>query len=144
MTKAIYTAEARIIGGRANGRASTSDGLLKIDLRLPKEMGGSGGGVNPEQLLAIGHAACFAMVLQMLGQKKDLDVGDPLIDSRVSLIPKGDGTFKLGVELDITLTKIGDQRVAMDLVRAAHGVCPYSNALRGNVDVALTVNDAKL
>ncbi|MER6951707.1 organic hydroperoxide resistance protein [Nonomuraea sp. NPDC000554] len=144
MTKPLYTAQAQVTGGRTQGRGRTSDGVLEVDLRQPKEMGGDGSGTNPEQLFAIGYAACFSTVLSMLGQRKGLDAGDAVVDSKVSLIPSGNGTFKLGVELDITLPSIGDTAQASDLVRNAHQVCPYSNATRGNIDVALVVNGAEL
>jgi osmotically inducible protein OsmC len=143
MTKPTYTTHARVIGGR-NGHGRTTDGKLDVDLRLPKEFGGDGGGTNPEQLFAIGYAACFSTVLTMLGQRRKLEAGDAAIDSTVMLIPLADGTFKLGAELDVSLPSITDREQAADLVRAAHQLCPYSRATRGNIAVALRVNGATL
>src|SRR2546423_14868865 len=102
MTKATYTAEAHVSGDRARGRGWTSDGRLDVELRLPKELGGDGDGTNPEQLFAIGYAACFATVLTSLGRREKIAIA-PEIDSRAMLIPTGTGAFTLGVELDISL-----------------------------------------
>jgi lipoyl-dependent peroxiredoxin len=143
MTSLSYTTHARVVGGRA-GHGRTSDGKLDVDLRFPKELGGDGAGTNPEQLFAVGYAACFSSVLTLLGQRRKLEAGDAVVDSTVMLIQQGDGTFRLGAELDVTLPSIADQKEAADLVRAAHEVCPYSRATRGNIDVALVVNGAAL
>jgi lipoyl-dependent peroxiredoxin len=137
--KAIYTAAARVTGGRAGGHGKTSDDRLEVDLRMPKELGGKGDGVNPEQLFAIGYAACFEAVLSLLGQRENLPASDAVIDAKVMLIPTG-GEFKLGAELDVTLPSIEDDEKAQSLVRTAHTICPYSKATRGNVDVDLIVN----
>lgn len=143
MTRPSYTTHARVIGGRA-GHGRTSDGKLDVDLRLPKEFGGDGAGTNPEQLFAIGYAACFSSVLTLLGQRRKLEAADVIVDSTVTLIPQGDGTFRLGAALNVTLPSIADSGQAADLVRDAHELCPYSRATRGNVDVALVVNGAAL
>jgi lipoyl-dependent peroxiredoxin len=141
MSKAIYTAEAHVTGGRADGHGKTSDGELEVDLRLPTEMGGQGGGTNPEELFAVGYAACFEGALGAVARREKLEVGDVAIDSKVSLHPGPERTFILSVELDVTLPSVeGD--AAVDLVREAHKVCPYSNATRGNIDVTLTANGA--
>ncbi|MEV6426348.1 organic hydroperoxide resistance protein [Nocardia sp. NPDC051463] len=144
MTKPLYTAQAHVIGGRAQGHGRTTDGRLEVELRQPKELGGDGAGTNPEQLFAIGYAACFATVLTLVAPRRKLDADDAAIGSRVMLIPSGSGAFKLGVELDITLPSIDDPEQAADLVRAAHQMCPYSNATRGNIDVALIVNGTEV
>ncbi|MGW1067882.1 organic hydroperoxide resistance protein [Streptomyces aureus] len=142
MSKALYTAQAHVTGGR-DGRGSTSDGRLDLDLRMPKELGGDGEGANPEQLFAIGYAACFSTTLALVGQRDGLKADDAEIDSLVSLIPIDGGRFKLGVELRISLPSIaGDQ--ALDLARTAHQVCPYSNATRDNIEVTLVVNGTQL
>jgi Ohr subfamily peroxiredoxin len=107
-------------------------------------MGGSGGGTNPEQLFAVGYAACFESALGAIGRRRKQDVGDVAIDSRVMLIPAENRTFKLGVELDVTLPSVADPDEAEELVRSAHEVCPYSNATRGNIDVRLKVNGRDL
>ncbi|MBB5807251.1 Ohr subfamily peroxiredoxin [Saccharothrix ecbatanensis] len=142
MTEALYTAEAHVTGGR-NGRGRTSDGRLDLDLRMPKELGGDGEGADPEQLFAIGYAACFGATLALLGQRANLKADDAEIDSSVSLIPIDGGRFKLGVELRISLPSITGEQ-AVELVESAHQVCPYSNATRDNIDVALAVNGTRL
>lgn len=141
MAKVLYTAEAHVAGGRANGHARTSDGALEVDLRAPVEMGGEGGGTNPEQLFAVGYAACFESALAGAARRSHIEAGDAEIDSRVSLLPTGTGGFQLAVELDVTLPSITDETQALDLVRTAHSICPYSNATRGNIDVKLVVTD---
>jgi lipoyl-dependent peroxiredoxin len=140
MAKVLYTAEAEVTGGRAAGHGNTTDGQLEVDLRLPQELGGEGGGTNPEQLFAIGYAACFEGALGAVGRRKKVEAEDAAIASRVKLFPTGDGGFQLAVDLDVTLPSIDDPDQAVEIVRAAHGVCPYSNATRGNIEVALTAN----
>jgi Ohr subfamily peroxiredoxin len=136
----LYTAEAHVTGGRAEGHGRTSDGALEVDLRVPEEMGGSGGGTNPEQLFAIGYAACFEGALAAVGRRRGLEAGDVAIDSRVMLLPGENRSFRIAVELAVTLPSIDDPDAAVDIVRAADQVCPYSNATRGNIDVSLTAN----
>ncbi len=111
-----------------------------MQLRSPKEMGGEGGGTNPEQLFAVGYAACFESALGVVGRRERAEVGDVSIDSRVSLLPTAERGFILAVELDVTLPQVRDREQAARLVTAAHHVCPYSNAIRGNIDVTLTAN----
>lgn len=140
MSKPIYTAEAHVVGGRAEGHGETSDGNLKVDLRLPPELGGEGDGTNPEELFAVGFASCFESALGVVARRRRLEAGDVAIDSRVKLLTAEDRSFNLAVELDVTLPSVKDAEEAVDLVRAAHAVCPYSNATRGNIDVTLTAN----
>jgi Ohr subfamily peroxiredoxin len=140
MAKVLYTAEAEVTGGRAAGHGETSDGQLEVDLRLPHELGGDGGGTNPEQLFAIGYAACFEGALGVVGRRQQVEAGDAVIASKVKLLPTGDGGFQLAVDMDVTLPSVDDPGKAVEVVRAAHGVCPYSNATRGNIDVALNAN----
>jgi lipoyl-dependent peroxiredoxin len=142
MADKLYTAKAHVTGGRAQGHGRTSDGALEVDLRLPSEMGGSGGGTNPEQLFAVGYAACFEGALGVVARRAKAETGDAAIDSEVSLSPDGQGGFLLAVGLNVTLPGIEDPGTAVELVRAAHQVCPYSNATRGNIDVTLTANGA--
>ncbi|MEV5986504.1 organic hydroperoxide resistance protein [Streptomyces sp. NPDC052051] len=142
MSKALYTAQAHVAGGR-NGHGRTNDGRLDLDLRQPKELGGTGEGANPEQLFAIGYAACFGTTLALVGQRGKLKADDAEIDSSVSLIPIDDGRFKLGVDLRISLPSITDDQ-ARELVTTAHQICPYSNATRDNIDVTLKVNGTRL
>ncbi len=140
MANTIYTAEAQVTGGRAEGHGRTSDGALEVDLRLPTEMGGQGGGTNPEQLFAVGYAACFEGALGVVSRRAKAETGDVTIDSKVSLTPNSGGGFDLGVQLDVTLPSVTDSALAKELVAGAHKVCPYSNATRGNVEVLLTAN----
>jgi len=140
MSKPIYTAEAHVEGGRSDGHGRTADGALEVDLRLPTEMGGQGGGTNPEELFAVGYAACFEGALGAAARRSKQEVTDVAIDSKVSLLPTEERGFKLAVELDVTLPSVADNAQAVELVRAAHQICPYSNATRGNSDVVLTAN----
>jgi lipoyl-dependent peroxiredoxin len=140
MPNPIYTATATVIGGRAAGHGRTSDGLLDVQLRLPKEMGGEERGTNPEQLFAVGYAACFEGALGVVARREKAEVGEVSIDSSVDLIPNGSGGFFLAVGLDVTLPGLSDAEQAKAIVAAAHQVCPYSNATRGNIEVTLTAN----
>jgi len=142
MANTLYTAKAHVTGGRAEGHGRTSDGALAVDLRLPSEMGGSGGGTNSEQLFAVGYAACFEGALGVVARRAKVDASDAAIESAVSLLPDGKGGFLLAVELDVTLPSVPEADTAAEIVRAAHKVCPYSNATRGNIDVVLTANGA--
>ena len=142
--KVLYTAQAHVEGGRNEGRARTTDGQLDVQIRPPKELGGDGEGTNPEQLFAAGFAACFESALSLVGKRKKVEAGDAAVESKVNLIAGDDRNFVLGVEMDVTLPSIDDPDAAKDLVRTAHKVCPYSNATRGNIDVAFTVNGEPL
>ncbi len=142
MANTLYTAKAHVTGGRAEGHGRSSDGALEVDLRLPAEMGGPGGATNPEELFAVGYAACFEGALGVVARRAKAETGDAAIDSEVSLSPDGKGGFLLSVVLNVTLPGIAEEATAVDLVRAAHQVCPYSNATRGNIEVALTANGA--
>ncbi len=141
MANKLYTAKAHVTGGRAEGHGVSSDGALEVDLRVPPEMGGPGGGTNPEQLFAVGYASCFESALGVVARRAKAESGDVAIDSEVSLSPDGKGGFVLSVALDVTLPSVAGD-AAVELVRAAHEVCPYSNATRGNIEVALTANGA--
>src|SRR6266581_4589304 len=136
MAKVLYTANAHVTGGR-DGHGRTTDGELEVDLRIPKEMGGAGGGTNPEDLFAVGYAACFESALGAVARRDHLDAGEVTIDSAVSLLPTGDGGFELAVTLDVAQPSVVDRGKAAQLVSGAHQVCPYSNATRGNIDVTL-------
>jgi Ohr subfamily peroxiredoxin len=137
--KTLYTAEATVAGGRGEGHGKTTDGALEVDLRLPAEMGGQGGGTNPEQLFAVGYAACFEGAIGAVARRAKADAGDVSIESKVSLHPNESRGFDLSVQLDVTLPSVDDAQ-AVELVKAAHHVCPYSNATRGNIPVTLTAN----
>ena len=112
MAKVLYTAEASVKGGRLAGHGRTSDGALEVDLRFPKEMGGEGGGTNPEQLFAVGFASCFESALAVVARRQKLEAGDAVIDSKVSLLPNDARGFDLAVELDVTLPSIDDPAAA--------------------------------
>jgi len=142
MANTLYTAKAHVTGGRSEGHGLSSDGALEVDLRIPTEMGGPGGGTNPEQLFAVGYAACFEGALGVVARRAKVDAAGAAIDSEVSLSPDGHGGFLLSVRLDVALPEIADSASAVELVRAAHAVCPYSNATRGNIDVTLSANGA--
>ncbi len=135
MARPIYTAKATVSGGRVQGHGRTSDGRLDVQLRPPNESEGT----NPEQLFAVGYAACLESALQVTARRERLELGSTSVDSRVSLFPGPDRTYHLNVELDVSLAEVDDV-AARRLVAEAHRVCPYSNALRGNVAVALRVN----
>jgi osmotically inducible protein OsmC len=140
LARILYTAEATVTGGRAEGHGRTTDGNLDVQLRLPEEMGGQGGGTNPEELFAVGFASCFESALGVIARRERAEVGDVSIDSKVSLLPTEERGFKLEVELDVSLPQVEDPEQAARIVAAAHQVCPYSNATRGNIDVKLTAN----
>jgi osmotically inducible protein OsmC len=140
--KVLYTATATATGGRT-GTAKTSDGALEVNLATPKELGGAGGpGTNPEQLFAAGYSACFigamkAVASGMTGGPKIALPGEVSITSDVGIgqIPGG-----FGIQVAMKISVPGMERAAAEaLVAAAHKVCPYSNATRGNIDVTLTV-----
>jgi lipoyl-dependent peroxiredoxin len=140
MAKVIYTAEAHVTGGRQAGHGRTTDGALEVDIRIPSELGGEGGGTNPEQLFAVGFASCFESAMSVVARREKREADDAEIESKVNLIPTEDRGFGLAVELDVTLPSVEDAEEAKRIVAAAHKVCPYSNATRGNVDVTLTAN----
>src|SRR5271170_665677 len=127
MAKVLYTAKAHVTGGR-NGHGSTADGQLEVDLRVPTEMGGTGGGPNPEELFAVGYAACFASSVESFARHREIDVGEVTVDSAVSLLPDGKGGFRLSVSLDVSMPSVNDRTDAVTLVRGGDQVCPYSNA----------------
>jgi lipoyl-dependent peroxiredoxin len=139
MAKVLYTAAAHVTGGRTDGHGASSDGALEVDLRTPPELGGEGVGTNPEQLFAVGYAACFEGALMAVARRQKTEVEDIEIDSKVMLLTGEDRSFTIAVELDVTLPSVEGED-AVELVRAAHAVCPYSNATRGNIDVKLTAN----
>jgi lipoyl-dependent peroxiredoxin len=143
MGKTLYTAEAHVSGGRIAGHGRTSDGALEVDIRIPPELGGEEPGTNPEQLFAVGYASCFENALAAVARRKKLELADVAVDSKVMLITGEDRSFTIGVELAVALPGL-DEQEAVDLVEAAHKVCPYSNATRGNIEVALSANGVPL
>jgi osmotically inducible protein OsmC len=137
--KVIYSTKATVTGGRA-GHATSEDGALDIDLALPKELGGEGkSGTNPEQLFAAGYAACFQTALRHVANEKKLTITDSAITATVGLGPRDAGGFGLKVDMDVALKGVSKQE-AEQLISIVHGnICPYSNAVRGNVDVNIRV-----
>jgi lipoyl-dependent peroxiredoxin len=137
LVKKLYTAEATATGGRA-GHARSSDGALEADLRIPAAMGGPGGGTNPEQLFAAGYAACFQSALGTVGRRQKVDTADSTVTAQVSIGTIGAGAYGLAVTLRVSIPLLDEDR-ARELVEAAHAVCPYSNATRGNIEVELVI-----
>ncbi len=139
MDRVLYTAQAVVEGGR-DGHGRSSDGRLDVGLSVPHELGGDGGpGTNPEQLFAVGYAACFQSALLGVARGRNLDASDARITSRVGLGPTGRGGFTLSVSFDLHAPHLST-RDALDLMARAHERCPYSNATRGNIDVQLSVD----
>jgi lipoyl-dependent peroxiredoxin len=137
--KVLYTAEATVRGGR-KGHGATSDGVLEVDFTSPKELGGDGArGTNPEQLFALGFAACWENAMLGIARRKGLDVEDAVVTARVGIGRIGSGRLGLTVELLITLPSLSDRQEAQALIAEAEQRCPYSNAVRGNVEVTLTL-----
>jgi Ohr subfamily peroxiredoxin len=133
----LYKAHATATGGR-DGVAKSSDGLLDVKLAVPKEMGGAGGGVNPEQLFAAGYSACFIGALKFVAGMQKIPVpADASIDATVG-IGKTPNGFGIEAQLVVKLPGV-DRAVAQALVDKAHQVCPYSNATRGNIEVTITL-----
>lgn len=133
---ALYTAVATATGDGRNGEARTDDGQLAVDLAVPKEMGGTGGATNPEQLFAVGYAACFHSALKLVAGRSKARISDTAVTAEVSINPKDDGGFQLAVALHAEIGGV-DQETADSLVEQAHQVCPYSNATRGNIEVTV-------
>jgi len=135
----LYTAIATADGNGRAGRATTNDGKLDVKLAPPKEMGGNGEGTNPEQLFAAGYAACFSSALGLLARQRKLDTSEASVTAEVGIGPNGSGGFSLEVTLRVELPDSLQGEIGRELVEAAHQVCPYSNATRGNIPVELVV-----
>ncbi|MBO0951859.1 organic hydroperoxide resistance protein [Fibrella forsythiae] len=140
MFQSLYTAQATATGGR-DGHVTSSDQVLNLDVRVPREMGGSGGAyTNPEQLFAAGYAACFDSALNMIARMTKVKTGTTTVTADVSIGKLELGGFGLAVALNVNVPEV-EQAIAEELVNKAHQVCPYSNATRGNIDVTLTVTN---
>jgi Ohr subfamily peroxiredoxin len=136
--RVLYTAEATATGGR-KGHGRSSDGRLEVDFSSPTEMGGDGGpGTNPEQLFATGFAACFQNAIMSVARRRNLAVEDSIVTARIGIGPV-ENRYGLTAELDIKLPSIHDRALAEELVSAADGRCPYSNAVRGNIEVTINI-----
>jgi osmotically inducible protein OsmC len=139
--KILYSTSARVSGGRS-GTATTDDGRLSVKLATPPALGGTEGeGTNPEQLFAAGYAACFQSALMLVARRQRLDASNSIITGTVRLHPTEQKTYKLSVSLAVELPGI-EPEAAQRLIELAHQVCPYSNAIRGNVDVELSLVEA--
>jgi osmotically inducible protein OsmC len=134
----LYTAVAHATGDGRNGHATSDDGVVDVEMRIPKELGGPGGGTNPEQLFAAGYAACFHSALKFAAGPMGADTTDSEVSASVGIGLVEGGGLGLSVELDVDLPKM-ERDAAEALVARAHAVCPYSNATRGNIDVTLRV-----
>jgi lipoyl-dependent peroxiredoxin len=141
LAKVVYTAKAHVTGGRQHGHGRTDDGVLEVDIRPP---GDDERGTNPEQLFAVGYAACFESALGVVARRQKVEAGDVEIDSEVDLVTTEDRAFTVAVRMDVRLPSVDDIEEAAELVRNAHQVCPYSNATRGNIDVKFRVNGSDL
>lgn len=133
----LYQTQATALAGR-NGQVSTDDGLLDLELAYPKAMGGSGAATNPEQLFAAGYSACFSNAILHVARETKVTLKSAPVTAQVGIGPNQQGGFALTVSLAATLEL--PQQQALELVKVAHQVCPYSNAVRGNIDVEVTVN----
>ncbi|NDI33547.1 organic hydroperoxide resistance protein [Chengkuizengella sediminis] len=132
----LYTATATATGGR-DGKVISDDHVINLDLKTPKELGGPGGhATNPEQLFAAGYSACFDSALKVVLRNKKVEVKSTAVTGKVSIGKDPDGGFKIGAELLVKIEGI-EQAQALELVKAAHQVCPYSKATRGNIEVKL-------
>jgi Ohr subfamily peroxiredoxin len=136
----LYTAEALSTGEGRNGHVRSTDGRVDLDLAIPVSMGGSGNGANPEELFAAGYSACFHSALQGVARSQKVKITDSTVGGRVSIGPNGQGGFQLAVLLEVAIPGL-DHDQAQALADAAHQVCPYSNATRGNIDVTINVVD---
>ena len=136
--KTIYTTSAVASGNGRDGHIASLDGLLAADVRMPPELGGQGGATNPEQLFAAGYAACFHSALKLVAGAEAADTSDSEVVADVSLGALDSGEFGLAVSLEVSLPAL-EPADAKTLVDRAHEVCPYSNAVRGNVEVSLSV-----
>ncbi|MFY7889848.1 MAG: organic hydroperoxide resistance protein [Spirosomataceae bacterium] len=133
---ALYKAEVTATGGR-NGHVESTDGVINMDVRMPKELGGAGGAyTNPEQLFAAGYAACFDSALNLVARQLKINVKDTKVTAQVGIGQLPDGGFGLSASLSVHIPNV-EQEVAQQLIEQAHKVCPYSNATRGNIEVSL-------
>jgi len=136
----LYSTEALATGAGRDGHVAVADSDLALDMAVPTAMGGSGNGANPEQLFAAGYAACFHSALQAVARQHKVAIDGSSVGARVSIGSDDGGGFALAVELEVVIPEL-DHATAQSLADAAHQVCPYSNATRGNIPVSVTVSD---
>jgi osmotically inducible protein OsmC len=134
----IYTATAHSTGDGRNGHVASDDGFVDLDLHIPTEMGGPGGATNPEELFAAGYAACFHSAMKLVAGQQKLNVDGTQVSASIGIGPLPEGGFGLNAALVIYAPNL-DQATAQSLADAAHKVCPYSNATRGNIEVTVSV-----
>lgn len=141
MAKVVYTARATARGGGRNGQSATDDGALSVTLATPRAMGGSGAGNNPEQLFAVGYAACYLGAMRFAAsQDRSLPAvpEDAEVHSSVGIGPRDEGGFGLTIALTVSLPGL-DRDAAQRIVDAGHFICPYSNALKAGLPVTTTI-----
>jgi Ohr subfamily peroxiredoxin len=134
----LYTADVTAAGDGRDGHVASSDGIIDFNVAVPKEMGGAGGATNPEQLFAAGFAACYHSALRLVARRAKVSIEGTTVNAKVGIGPNGSGGFGLAVTLTVTLPGT-EPAAAQRLADAAHQVCPYSNATRGNIDVQIDV-----
>ncbi|TXF90772.1 organic hydroperoxide resistance protein [Neolewinella aurantiaca] len=138
--KAMYTAEATATGGR-NGHVKSDNGVLDLEVRMPKALGGANDDyANPEMLFAAGYAACFDSALNLVIKQSKVETGETSVNAKISIGKTDNGGFGLAAVLAVNVPGVSTEQ-AQELVEKAHQVCPYSNATRGNIDVELSVTN---
>lgn len=138
VSKPLYTAHALATGDGRDGHVESPDGIISFDLAMPKEMRGRGGLPNPELLFAAGYAACFHNALRLVGRRAKQNVDGSSVEAAVTLGANAEGGFELAVVLEVTVPDIAED-VLRSLIATTERVCPYSNAVRGNVNVDVRV-----
>src|SRR5689334_8187349 len=133
----VYRTTAVSTGDGRNGHSRTTDGVIDVDLATPKEQGGPGGATNPEQLFAAGYAACFQSALGVVGRRQGTDTSSSTVEADVTIGTIPGGGYGLAVALRVSIPGV-EPEIVRALAEAAHQVCPYSNATRGNIDVTIT------
>lgn len=138
--KTLYTTNVTAKGGR-NGQVKSDNGVLDLEVRMPKGLGGANDDfTNPEMLFAAGYAACFDSALNLIISKSKVETGETSVAAKVSLGQSEDGGFGLAAELDVNIPGVSLEE-AQELTEKAHQICPYSNATRNNIEVKLSVTN---
>jgi len=139
--KTLYTTSVTAKGGR-NGQVKSENGILDLEVRMPKALGGNSDGfTNPEMLFAAGYAACFDSALNLIISKSKIETGETSVTAQVSIGQNQDGGFGLAAELEVNIPGVSIEQ-AQELTEKAHQICPYSNATRSNMEVKLTVRNS--
>ena len=136
----VYSTEATATGGGRDGTSATKDGALAVTLAVPKEMGGTGAGNNPEQLFAVGYAACYLGAMRFAASSEKLGSvpENATVTSSVGIGPRAEGGFGLTISLAVSMPGV-EPAVAQKITERGHFICPYSNAIKGNIDVVTTL-----